>query len=59
MIQIRELFIDGGRCSDRKRFNITDRKQPYFSWAAVSDIDGDHQSAYFESLSLRDRAVSW
>ena len=52
MIQIRELFIDGGRYSDRKRFNITDRKQPYFSWAAVSDIDGDHQSAYEAGVFL-------
>ena len=52
MIEIRELFLDGGRLFNNRRFNTTDNKTPYFSWAAVSDTDGDYQTAYDASVFM-------
>ncbi|MGM9625848.1 MAG: family 78 glycoside hydrolase catalytic domain, partial [Eubacteriales bacterium] len=46
MIEVRELYLDGGRLFSDARFCITDNKNPTFSWSCVSDTDGDYQTAY-------------
>ncbi|MCQ2432471.1 MAG: glycoside hydrolase family 78 protein [Clostridia bacterium] len=58
MIEVREIFLDGGRMFSDARFCITDTKTPTFSWSAVSDTDNDSQRAF--DITVRDRkTVLW
>ncbi len=52
MIEVRELYLDGGRLFSDARFCITDTKTPVFSWSCVSDTDGDKQTAYRAQAAL-------
>ncbi len=45
MLKIKSVFLDGGRVREGYRYCTIDTVQPVFSWAAVSDRDGNFQTA--------------
>ena len=59
MLSITQLWLDGGRLTQAPRSQITDTQNPMFGWTAVSDTDGDGQTACRVTVADADGSLLW
>ena len=59
MLSITQLWLDGGLLTQAPRSQITDTQNPMFGCTAVSDTDGDGQTACRVTVADADGSLLW